>query len=41
MQPILLSGIYLLSPQRRRVWRDRLLLRRATPNAILAAPEGT
>jgi glycosyltransferase involved in cell wall biosynthesis len=41
MQPILLSGIYLLSPQRRRVWRDRLLLRRGTANPILAAPEGT
>jgi glycosyltransferase involved in cell wall biosynthesis len=41
MQPILLSGIYLLSPQRRRVWRDRLLLRRGTPDPILAAPEGT
>ena len=41
MQPILLSGIYLLSSERRRVWRDRLLLRRATPNPILAAPEGT
>jgi glycosyltransferase involved in cell wall biosynthesis len=41
MQPILLGGIYLLSPHRRRVWRDRMLLRRVTANAILAAPEGT
>lgn len=38
---VLLGGIYLLSPQQRRVWRDRLFLRRRTVNPILAVREGT
>ena len=41
MQPILLAGIYLLSPQQRRVWRNRIFLRRKTVNAMLAVPERT